>query len=207
MHYQVTAEEQYVAKNPHHIFNLNILLVHLALSKVSLELGGGEPLFFILVPFISILVLSYIYFHGKTLAKTKSWFVAAHWQLAWRRGRILIMAYIAAIIVMLISHLIGLVTGGGLMMNDLSLDGGSTPIHEKITMFLAAVLVFVAVLITFFQTGISVYDAGKGIIDPKISQYLPRDENSNPELGKGDDEVSPETAKTVKTIEKIEKND
>ncbi len=202
MHYQVTSEEQHVAKNPHHIFNLNILLTHLALSKIALELGGGDPLHFILVPFVSLMVLSYIYFHGKTIAKTKSWFVAAHWQLAWRRGRILIMAYIMAIVIMILSHLVGLVIGGGLMMHDFSPGGTSTPIHEKITMFFAAVLVFVAVLVTFFQSGISVYDADKGIMDPKIAQYLPRDETSNIELGIGEDEFQHKESKTIEPEKK-----
>lgn len=199
MHYQVTHDEQHLAKNPHHIYNLNVLITHLAISQVSLELGHGDPKYFILVPLISISVLSYIYFHGKKVAETGSWFVAAHWQLAWRRGRLLIMAYSAAIVIMLFSHLTGSLLGGGLMMNDFSTDNSSTPIHEKITMFLSAVLIFVTVLITFLQTGISVYDAGKGIIDPSIAKYLPRDESSNAELGEGSDEVAHKGVKKMET--------
>lgn len=189
MHYQVTSDEQHLAKNPHHIFNLNVLITHLAISQVSLEIGHGDPTYFILVPLISMMVLSYIYFHGKKVVERGSWFVAAHWMLAWRRGRLLIMAYIAAIVIMILSHFIGSLLGGGLMMNDFSTDNTSTPIHEKITMFLSAVLIFATVLITFLQTGISVYDAGKGIIDPSIAKYLPRDDASNVELGEGTDEV------------------
>ena len=68
------------------------------------------------------------------------------------------------------------------MMNDLSTDGGSTPIHEKITMFLSAVIVFFTLLVMFLQEGISVYDAGKGIIDPSIEKYIPRGSNANVEL-------------------------
>jgi len=69
-----------------------------------------------------------------------------------------------------------------MMMNDFSADGSSTPIHEKITMFLSAVIVFFTLLVMFLQEGISVYDAGKGIINPSIAKFLPRDEHSNEAL-------------------------
>ncbi|NPA71317.1 MAG: hypothetical protein GXO35_00685 [Gammaproteobacteria bacterium] len=180
MQYQVTEQEQSAAKMPHHIFNLNVILTHLAISQVALELGHGSPYYFILVPLISIMVLSYILFKSKQLAAQKeSWFVAANWLLAWRRGRVLIASYIVAIVIMVLSSVIGDLIGGGLMMNDFSTNGSSTPIHEKITMFLSAVVVFVTMLIMFLQTGISVYDAGKGIIDPSIEQFIPRDETAN----------------------------
>lgn len=186
MQYQITPSEAHRAKNPHHIFNLNILLTHLFLSLTILK-TSGEPLMFILIPLISVLVLSYVYFHGQKKRQTDSWFVAAHWTLAWRRGRILIASYIAAIIIVGIYGLVQLIMPGGLAMNDFSDAGGSTPIFEIITMFFSGALIFFTVLFTFLQTGISVYDASKGIVDKNIARYLPRDENSNPELGEFDD--------------------
>ncbi|WP_024850139.1 hypothetical protein [Hydrogenovibrio kuenenii] len=190
MHYSVTSDETFAAKVPHHIFNINVIITHLAISQVSLELGHGNPYYFILVPLISSMVIAYIYFHGKTVEKTKSWFVAANWQLAWRRSRRLLMAYVAAFAIILLFGLMGKLFGGGLMMNDFTDDGSSSSIVGKIGLYFGALIVFVTVLINFLQTGISVYDAGKGIIDPKIAKYLPRDENANEELGEGDDEVS-----------------
>jgi hypothetical protein len=62
-------------------------------------------------------------------------------------------------------------------------------------------VIFVAVLITFMQTGISVYDAGKGIIDPKIEKFLPRGDDANAELGEGDDEVRHEGQKHMSSSE------
>jgi len=67
MHYKITKKEAFSAKTPHHIFNLNVILTHLAMSKVALELGDGSPLNFIIIPVISIMVISYLYF--KTQAK------------------------------------------------------------------------------------------------------------------------------------------
>jgi len=187
MRYQVSELDTKLAKNPHHIFNVNVIVTHLALSQVALEIGHGNAAAFLLVPLISSLVIAYLYFHGKKMAQTHSWFVGAHWTLAWRRGRNLLIAYAVAITVMSIAALLGNLFGGGLMMNDFSTEGSSTSIIEKIGMFFGALTVFFTILYNFLQTGISVYDAGKGIIDPKIATFHPRDEHSNIELGEGDD--------------------
>ena len=188
MQYLVTEQDTKLAKNPHHIFNINVIVTHLAISQVSLEIGHGNPFYFLLVPAISSMVIAYIYFHGKKMAATQSWFVGAHWTLAWRRGRNLLIAYVVATSIMVLGAILGNVFGSGLMMNDFSAEGSSTSIIEKISMYFAALSVFVTILYNFLQTGISVYDAGKGIIDAKIEKFLPRDGNSNPELGLGEDE-------------------
>lgn len=191
MRYQVTPEEQHKAKTPHHIFNVNVILTHLAISQVSLELGHGNPVWFLLVPLISSLFIAYIYLQGNKVAQQHSWFVSAHWKLAWRRSINLLRAYAVAIVVIGLATLLGNVFGGGLMMNDFSAEGSSTSIVEKIGLFFGALVVFFTVLYNFLQTGISVYDAGKGIIDPKIEKFFPRDEHANPELGEGDDSSTP----------------
>lgn len=197
MQYQVTDKEAQLAKNPHHIFNLNILLTHLFLSLTILK-TTGEPLMFILIPVISISVLSYIYFRGQQKRQQDSWFIAAHWTLAWRRGRLLIMSYIAAIAIVLIYSLIQMVMPSGLAMNDFSDKGTSTPIFQIIVMFFGSAIIFFTVLITFLQTGISVYDCSKGIIDKNIERYIPRTEHSNSELGEYDDKAERRDAPTEK---------
>lgn len=193
MQYQVTEEEAQRAKNPHHIYNLNILLTHLFLSLTILK-TSGNPVMFILIPLISISVLSFIYFRGQQKIKHDTWFVAAHWMLAWRRGRILIGSYILAIILVGLYELTQWLMPGGLAMNNFSAEGGSTPIFEIITMYFSAIIVFLAVLVTFLQTGISVYDCSKGIIDKKMAKYLPRGETANAELGEYDDRPQPNNA-------------
>lgn len=187
MHYQVTPEETHLAKNPHHIFNINIIITHLFISMIVLEIGSTAML--LAVPIISSLVITYIYRHRKEVQKRGSWFVSAHWELAWRRSRILLMSYAIAILMVVVYLLIDQVFPGGFSMNDFSDEGSQTNLGEIITVRFAAVVIFVAVLITFMQTGISVYDAGKGILDPKIAKFVPRGENANAELGEGDDEV------------------
>lgn len=206
MHYKVTKQEEHLAKNPHHIFNLNILITHLAFAQVALELGGGSPIYFIMIPIISSMVIAYIYLHGQKVIQTQSWYVGANWMLAWRRSRNLLISYAVAIVVISLGTLLGHVFGGGLMMNDFSANDSSTSIVEKIGFFFGAITVFVTVLYNFLQTGISVYDAGKGILDPKIAKYIPRDANANEELGEGSDEVHHKGVKNYETEEEI-KND
>lgn len=188
MQYQVSEEEKRLAKNPHHIFNVNVILSHLVIAQVALEIGHGNPFPFILVPLVSGLVIAYLYFHGKKVIGERSWFIGANWALAWRRGRNMLIAYAVAFIILILGWVLGEAFGGGLMMNDFSTEGSSTSIVQKISMYFAALSVFVTLLYNFLQTGISVYDAGRGIIDTKIERFIPRTENSNAELGMGSDE-------------------
>lgn len=198
MHYEVTAQETSAAKMPHHIFNINVILTHLAIAQVALEVGDGSPINLIAIPIISTMVISYLYLQSKKRAEADSWFVAAHWTLAWRRGRALLISYGIAGLITAITFTLGNIFGGGMMMNDFSTDGSSTAIHEKITMFLSGVIVFGTLLVMFLQTGISVYDAGKGVIDAKIEKFVPRDEKANPELGE-EDTVSKPLDQNTKT--------
>jgi len=198
MHYQATEQEKHRAKTPHHIFNINVILTHLAISQVALEIGGGSPLPFLLVPIISGLVILYLFNRSKKEREHgDSWFVAAHWTQAWRRGRNLLIAYVVATIVITLGILLGNLFGGGLMMNDFSAEGSSTSIVEKIALFFSAIVVFFTVLYNFLQAGISVYEAGRGIIDPKITKFAPRNEHSNVELGEGSDEFQHEGSKKM----------
>ena len=196
MQYQVDDQEAQRAKTPHHIFNLNILLTHLFLSLTILK-TSGEPLMFILIPVISIAILGFIFYKSKQKRDTDTWYVSANWLLAWRRGRLLIMSYAFAITIVAIYHVFQMIVPSGLSMNNFSDDGGSTPIIEVIIMFFGAAIIFFTVLITFLQTGISVYDCSKGIIDKKIENFLPRTENSNAELGEYD--FSPDAHKDKST--------
>ncbi len=187
MHYKVTEQEIRAAKTPHHIFNINILLTHLFISMIVLEIG--ETLQLLLVPIISSLVIFYIYNRKQQLIKQDSWFIAAHWTLAWRRGRVLLISYAIAVSMVLIYSLFDMIFPGGFSMNDFSTAGTQTNLGEIITIRFSAVVIFVAVLITFMLTGISIYDAGKGIIDPSMEKWVPRNADSNEELGEGSDEV------------------
>jgi hypothetical protein len=47
--------------------------------------------------------------------------------------------------------------------------------------------------LTFIQTGISVFEAGQGIVDDKIEQkILPRSEGMNEPLGQAEEEKAPQ---------------
>ncbi|MDG4813271.1 hypothetical protein P8629_09660 [Hydrogenovibrio sp. 3SP14C1] len=205
MHYQVTEQETHLAKNPHHIFNINIILTHLFLSMIILEIGSTVTL--LIIPFLSSLVLGYIYLHGKRVQQKGSWFVSAHWALAWQRSKTLLISYATALVMVLLYILIDTLFPGGFSMNDFSAEGSQTNLGEIITIRFAALVIFLAVLITFLQTGISVYEAGKGIIDPKIEKHLLRDTDANAELGEGEDEVHHKGQKQLKSEKAIKETD
>jgi hypothetical protein len=188
MHYRVTEEEKKRAKTPHHIFNINVIITHLFISMIVLEIGDSFEL--LLIPVISSVVIAYLYITQKQKAKTDTWFVASHWVMAWRRGRILLFSYAIAIAMVGIYMLIDSIFPGGFSMNDFSTEGTQTNLGEVITLRFAAVVIFVAVLVTFMQTGISVYDAGSGISNPALTKFLPRNEDSNEELNLDEDSAS-----------------
>lgn len=187
MHYKVTEQEIRAAKTPHHIFNINVIITHLFISMIVLEIGNTLAL--LLIPLISGLVIFYLYNRKNSTSVQSSWFVSAHWMLAWRRGRILLFSYAIALAMVAIYWIVDQIFPGGFSMNDFSTDNTQTNLGEIITIRFAAVVIFVAVLITFMQTGISVYDAGKGILDPSIEKLVPRDAHANEALGIGSDEV------------------
>lgn len=195
MHYCVTEKEKRQAKTPHHIFNLNIIITHLFMSMIVLEIGDSLEL--LLIPLISSLVIAYLYLTSKKVAQTNTWFVASHWVMAWRRGRILLISYAIAIGMVLLYLLIDMIFPGGFSMNDFSTEGTQTSLGEVITLRFAAVIIFVAVLLTFMQTGIAVYDAGNGISNPDVEKILPRDEHANRELKSSDDEFPHDATKTM----------
>lgn len=186
MHYRVTEDEKRRAKTPHHMFNINIIITHLFLSMIVLEIGSSFEL--LLIPLLSSIVIGYMYTKSKKEANNDTWFVASHWTMAWRRGRILLISYAIAIAMVLLYLLFDMIFPGGLSMNDFSTEGNQTNLGELITLRFSAVVIFVAVLITFMQTGISVYDAGNGISNPALEKFLPRGETANEELGTGTDE-------------------
>jgi hypothetical protein len=187
MRYKVTEQEIHAAKTPHHIFNINVIITHIIFSVLVLEIGDIPAL--LLIPLISSLVIFYLYHHKNSANVQSSWFVSAHWMLAWRRGRILLFSYAIALAMVAIYWIIDQVFPGGFSMNDFSTDNSQTNLSKIITIYFAAVVIFVAILITFTQTGISIYDAGEGILDPAIEKLVPRDANANEALGIGSDEV------------------
>lgn len=180
MLYKVTPAETWRARTPHNLFNLNILIVHLFASYTIFELGG--VMFLLLIPVVSALILFYIRHQSLAKRQTDTWFVAAHWTLAWRRSRILLMSYAIAIAMVVVYFAIDMLFPGGMSMNSLSIDEDAKQnIGEIIVERFAATVIFFAVIYTFILTAGSTFNAGRGEIDVNIVKYCPRDENANEE--------------------------
>lgn len=99
-----TAAEIKRAQAPHNLFVTGLFLFDLLMAPAVIVLDVGMA--GLLIPFsCSGALLAYIYLRG---ARTRSWFVAAHWRLAWLRGRILLMGYAASAVLIFIAWLVSL---------------------------------------------------------------------------------------------------
>lgn len=158
MHYQISPQTRKQAELPHSLFTLNLIIVHLFASYTMLELGYGQKIIFI--PFVSMLILSALWFKAKQMrAHNDDWFVNAHWLLMTKRAKILIIAYA-----------VGITIGGLLSVLIDPLKGQTT---NLIAMYLGGIPIFFGLLITFVLSGGSIYDARRGVIGQKIIDMYP----------------------------------
>ena len=104
MHPEITAKDKKRARWAHDLFVLNILFFHLLLTPATIFLGVGQV--GLLLPLaLSGTVIGYIYFRSR---KEDDGFVAAHWRLAFRRCRLLMMGYAVSAGVFLLGWLVTL---------------------------------------------------------------------------------------------------
>lgn len=99
-----TAAEIKQAQTPHNLFVSGLFLFDLLLAPAVIVLDIGMA--GLLLPLsCSGALLAYIYLRCAT---TGGWFVAAHWRLAWLRGRLLLMGYAASAALIFIAWLVSL---------------------------------------------------------------------------------------------------
>lgn len=105
MHYAgVTDAEVKQAQVPHNLFISGLFLFDLLMIPAIIVLNIG--MVGLLIPLLcSSGLILYIYLRSK---KTSSWFIDAHWKLAYARGRWLLMAYAISAGLIFIAWLISL---------------------------------------------------------------------------------------------------
>jgi len=92
------------ARHPHEYFLINLITNHILIFVGLLGMAKQEPWLLLIVPAISITILTYLVWRARLSRERDSWFVFCHWQLCARRSRffigmILLMALgIAAIL-------------------------------------------------------------------------------------------------------------
>ncbi len=86
MKYDIPEQERKQARHPHEYFLINLITNHILLFVGLLGMARDNPMALLIVPVISILILSYLLFRARRALKVDPWFVSCHWQLCARRS-------------------------------------------------------------------------------------------------------------------------
>lgn len=87
--FTITPAEATLAKWTHEIFLINLVFNHIFVFCVTILLSKTYPYSLAIVPIASFVMIAYIEFKSRTIAKSaESTFVRAHWRIGARRNRI-----------------------------------------------------------------------------------------------------------------------
>ncbi|GAV19259.1 hypothetical protein MMIC_P0192 [Mariprofundus micogutta] len=91
MNFEISEEEKKLARKPHNLFVLNILLFNLLMTPAAIVLDVG--MYGFLIPLLfSLTVIAYIYWRSEKI--TACWIVDMHWRLSFRRCQFLMTGYV-----------------------------------------------------------------------------------------------------------------
>jgi glucan phosphoethanolaminetransferase (alkaline phosphatase superfamily) len=156
MQFQVADAERNRAKNPHELFIINLIAFHLLLAPAAIALGIGSWGLLLPVAF-SGAVMGYIYVRTQRATRSDPWFVMAHWQIALRRCRLLLIGYAVSGGILLLAWLLGL------SMNDNMRDIMFTAL-TRIGVMPTIILVFVA----FVLESNALFQAARGEVPDAV---------------------------------------
>ncbi len=92
------------AQFPHNLFITGLFMFDLLMTPAILALKIG--MIGLLIPLVcSGALIAWIYWRSK---KTSSWFVAAHWKLAFSRGQLLLLGYAVSAVLIFLAWLVTL---------------------------------------------------------------------------------------------------
>ena len=90
MKFDIPEQERKQARHPHEYFLVNLITNHILVFVGLLGMARDNPFLLLIVPTVSILILSYLLYRARRSFKVDSWFVCCHWQLCARRSRFFI---------------------------------------------------------------------------------------------------------------------
>jgi len=147
------------ARRAHNLFILSVFTLHLPVIVATLaySVGGDVRLLWSALTFLllALAVLFYIQFRaGRLQAEgAAEWFVMLHWQLAARRGRLLLIGYLVA----------ALMIGGGLLVGLGMVDRNMQVIVATVFTRIGVVPALLMILVTAILAGQSMHLANRGI--------------------------------------------
>jgi hypothetical protein len=163
---EASAEERRSAKAPHELFTVNTVIVHLFFSLAMIKLFNmGMNLAIGSSIALSFFIIVYTFFRTKKSKQDDPYLVYLHWQLSLNRYKLLIGAYVFYFLVNSLSLVITTDAPA-------SMDGSN--IMDSILSLLGVVPLFFAVLISVVLGSGSMFNAGRGEVDEKLSQKYPQ---------------------------------
>lgn len=169
MFYPVSEAERRLAKSPHELAMVNLLLFNL-LMLIALLGGSFLERDSVLAPYkmigvalplgISLVIIAY---SALRAIRTEQWFVAAHWRLATRRYRVLLVAYLAG------AGLIGL---GWLLAHTQAKSAMQDMLFIALQRVAIAPLLITLMVIIMLESG-SIYQAQRGEVPNGLVKHFP----------------------------------
>ena len=155
----VSDSEKKAARWAHDLFVLNVFFFHLLLTPATIMLGIG--LEGLLIPLaLSLMVITFIYFRSQ---RDHRWFVAAHWRLAFKRCKLLMIGYAITGVILLLAEVL---TRG---MTDAHMANILVTVVTRIAIMPTLILVMVTVVMEASATSL----VNKGEVPEKIMKEFP----------------------------------
>ncbi len=156
---EVSDSDKKAARWAHDLFVLNIFFFHLLLTPATIMLGVGLKGLFIPLA-LSLSVIAYTYFRGR---REPRWFVAAHWRLAFRRCKLLLIGYAITAAILLLAEVL---TMG---MKDAHMAQILVTVVTRIAIMPTLILVMVTVVMEASATSL----VSRGEVPEKIVKAFP----------------------------------
>ena len=158
MQFQISEAEAKKAMIPHEIFLTNLIFNHI-LVFVAIITASSLAHYVIVVPILSMLIITFLILAARR-AKTKaSWYVNGHWQLCARRNR---MFMIMIALMGLVFLAVFLVSGGDMRPHHWAI-GGAVALPTMIT-----------VLVLIIMESDALHQARQGILPDWVKDRYPQ---------------------------------
>ncbi len=155
------------ARTPHELLMINLAAFHLMLAPAAIALGIGTW-GLLLTPLFSGMVILFIYLRGKRAEHSDPWFVMAHWKLAWRRCRLLLIGYAVSAVFI----------GGGILLASGSKEKTMRDIIVTIATRIGVMPTVIIVLVSFVLANMALEQANKGEVPDAVAERYPAPEGT-----------------------------
>jgi len=164
MLFDVSDEEKKKAKLPHDLFLINLIGNHILTFVATLGLATSWAWPLLMVPIISLSILSVIIYKGKKSRQDASWFVMCHWQIALKRSLFFIKMLLAISMVTAVG-IYGYISLGWMKEAVYALIGGVCLLPTMVT-----------TLVLIIMESDALHLAGEGKLPDKILHLYPNPE-------------------------------